>query len=77
MFLAALMQKKGRSGHEMLVVVDFSIGTKINMCFFSSYNIYIYIHIFIYLSLYYHRYISTIHEEKLATLCPFSISSIF
>ena len=25
--------KKGRSGHEMLVVVDFSIRTKINMCF--------------------------------------------
>ena len=43
------MQKKGRSGHEMLVVVDFSIGTKINMCFFSSYNIYIYIYLFIYL----------------------------
>ena len=50
-----------------------------SICVFSSYYIYIciYIYIFIYLSLYYHRYISTIHEEKLATLCPFSISSIF
>ena len=48
-----------------------------SICVFFPHIIYIYIHIFIYLSLYYHRYISTIHEEKLATLCPFSISSIF